>query len=305
MTGVAAGDVGEVSGNVSAPVPGSLGTLTLLANGDYSYTANANVSGTDTFTYTITDGDGDTSTTTLTITVGSSTPMVTPETNTVNEAALDTNPLPDGDDLATGSVEGSDPTSPDETVTGTLTFTDPDGVSVSGVAAGNVGEVSGDVGALVAGTFGTLQVNSDGSYTYTLTTTSLDHSSQGTAIDGQTDVFTYTVTDGVGNTNTSTITISIIDDVPSVEVTVANESAVVLATQDAETMGAASDMDASAADFSGVFGVVKDGGADGEQSTVVTYALGFLGGFTEGDASGLTIGLVDIRLYETDGVIFG
>ena len=45
----------------------------------------------------------------------------------------------------------------------------------------------------------------DGSYTYTLTTNSPDHTTQGTSSDGVTDVFTYTVTDSLDNTGTSTI----------------------------------------------------------------------------------------------------
>src|SRR5262249_36867386 len=84
-------------------------------------------------------------------------------------------------------------------------------VTVTGVAAGNSGgtDVSGNVAADVSGTFGLLHVNADGSYTYTLTTP-VDNDTQ-TPV----DVFSYTVTDALGNTQTSTVTINIADDVPT------------------------------------------------------------------------------------------
>ena len=101
-------------------LPGSFGMLTLNADGSYSYDGNPNVvppsGATDTFVYTITDGDGDTSTTTLTINLTDA-GLVAPADSdvTVNENALDTNPLPDGPDLAPGTVTGSLPGSANET----------------------------------------------------------------------------------------------------------------------------------------------------------------------------------------------
>ena len=67
------------------------------------------------------------------------------------------------------------------------------------------------------GTYGTIQINSDGSYIYTLTTpfdTSPDaNNSANTEESG--DSFTYSVTDANGNTATGTITVNIVDDVPT------------------------------------------------------------------------------------------
>ena len=98
-------------------------------------------------------------------------------------------------------------------------FSDPDApVTVTGVAAGNAGsDVSGNVGTNVTGTYGILHVNANGSYTYTLTSpfdTSPD-ANNGTNTEPARDVFTFTVTDGFGNTSTSTVSISIVDDVPT------------------------------------------------------------------------------------------
>ena len=199
---------------------GAHGVLTFAANGSYSYHANPNSSGVDVFNYTITDGDGDTSPSTLTITVANGQPLVSAESATVNEAALDA--ATDAGDLGHGTVTGSNPASTAETTTGTLTFSDPDlPVTVTGVAAGNIGsDVSGNVGSNVTGSYGILHVNANGSYSYTLTApydTSPD-ANNGTNTEPGRDVFTFTVTDGFGNTSTSTVSISIVDDVPTAHV---------------------------------------------------------------------------------------
>ena len=55
-------------------------------------------------------------------------------------------------------------------------------------------------GVTVAGTFGTLTIHNDGSYTYTLTSEDRE---------GGTDVFTYQITDGDGDVDTATLTITV------------------------------------------------------------------------------------------------
>ena len=70
--------------------------------------------------------------------------------------------------------------------------------------------------AATAGTFGTIQVNTDGSYTYTLTSpfdTSPD--ADNGANTEVAESFSYVVTDANGNTATGTITVNIVDDVPT------------------------------------------------------------------------------------------
>ncbi|WP_148049633.1 hypothetical protein, partial [Pseudomonas brassicacearum] len=79
---------------------------------------------------TVRDADGDESTTTITIDVYNSCLKAVSDTDvTVYEKALDLNQ--DGQDLAAGSVVGSDPNSTGETASGTL-----------------VGSVTGAVGAI-------------------------------------------------------------------------------------------------------------------------------------------------------------
>ena len=70
--------------------------------------------------------------------------------------------------------------------------------------------------AATAGTFGTIQVNADGSYVYTLTSPFTEPTANnGADTVNAAESFTYRVTDANGNTATGVITVNIIDDVPS------------------------------------------------------------------------------------------
>lgn len=81
---------------------------------------------------------------------------------------------------------------------------------VTGVEAGDTrGAVSGGLGADgVAGTYGKLILNTDGSYSYSL---DQEHPDVKGLTGGQTlvDIFTYTITDADGDTATATLTITI------------------------------------------------------------------------------------------------
>ncbi|RVD15439.1 hypothetical protein EN749_15960, partial [Mesorhizobium sp. M7A.F.Ca.ET.027.02.1.1] len=81
---------------------------------------------------------------------------------------------------------------------------------------------TGGVGALTytvqttVGTYGTIHINADGSYVYTLTSNHLNaQANDGVQTISGLENFTYTVTDSVGNTTTGNITVSIVDDVPT------------------------------------------------------------------------------------------
>ncbi|TIP01830.1 MAG: type I secretion C-terminal target domain-containing protein, partial [Mesorhizobium sp.] len=202
------------TGSSGNTVTGSFGTLTFAADGSYSYHANPNASGTEVFTYTITDGDGDTSPATLTITVANGQPQPVAATQTVNEAALDTTTT--GSDVGHGTVTGSNPSSTAETVSGTLSLGDPDSPHLTNIQ-GSTSSVVGASPVIVQGTYGVLQIDQNGNYTYTLTKPfdTTPDANNGTNTETGKDVFTYTVTDAYGNTSTSTISINIIDDVPT------------------------------------------------------------------------------------------
>ena len=89
--------------------------------------------------------------------------------------------------------------------------------TVSGVVAGTSASGSGSVGAGVAGTYGTINIATDGTYTYTV-----DNSNaavQALRLSSQTlaDTFTYTMRDTAGLTSTTQITVTIqgANDAPS------------------------------------------------------------------------------------------
>src|SRR3989440_2196237 len=191
-----------VTVGVNTDIAGLHGTLHLLADGSYTYQSTANnitANATDVFVYTVKDGDGDLSTTTLTINLSDATLVADNQTKTVNEAALDTSTTPP--DLGHGTVTGSNPADPGETVTGTL--------AVAGA--------TGYVAQSVIGTHGLFQLNADGTYTYTLTSPVTESPASNNSTDTVNGVesFSYTAHDANNNTVTGTITINVIDDVPT------------------------------------------------------------------------------------------
>ena len=194
-------------GGLNSQINGTYGYLTLDANGNAVYHSNPNtVNGpgaVDVFTYTVRDADGDESTTTITIDVSNSKLYAVSDTDvTVYEKALDL--TKDGADLAPGTVTGSDPTSTGETASGTL-----------------VGSVNGAVGAIsyalvgsATGNYGQIVLNSNGTYTYTLTSPATTTPNADDGANTLTETFTYQATDSLGNIVTSTLVVSIVDDVP-------------------------------------------------------------------------------------------
>ncbi|SNV49160.1 structural toxin protein RtxA [Legionella lansingensis] len=116
-------------------------------------------------------------------------------------------------------------------------------------------------------------------------------------------------TDGDGDTATDSETIDLggnvrfADDGPSVVVNANAEAGVLLTTQDADTIGAATDTATTTANFSGVFSNTPTYGADGAGSTVMSYSLALAG--APGTDSGLDSDGLSIYLYDIAGVIVG
>lgn len=185
---------GGAAGLVGQPIVTDFGTLTLNSNGSYSYAAldnaavkalTAGQSHTDVFTYVASNGSGSApSTLTVTITGVNDAPVATADSARVVEDAP-TNRL-------TGNVLAND--------------SDPDAGATLAIA-----QVNGDgtkVGQAVIGTYGTLTLNADGSYSYVLDNADADTDA---LTEGQIaqDVFSYQVSDGVGGMATAQITIAV------------------------------------------------------------------------------------------------
>ncbi|MCX5941193.1 MAG: DUF5801 domain-containing protein, partial [Cyanobium sp. LacPavin_0818_WC50_MAG_67_9] len=119
---------------------------------------------------------------------------------------------------------------------------------------------------------------------------------------------TGTIVDGDGESATATLnigqTLNFEDDGPTLNVAAGPETGVVLTTQDAETIGTASDTDASTANFSGVFSISSAYGADGAGiAPVLGYTLSLA--VASGSDSGFDSNGVQVNLYNVGGVIVG
>ncbi|WP_222833449.1 retention module-containing protein [Pseudomonas sp. SC3(2021)] len=248
VVGVRAGSNTGTSaiGGLNSNINGNFGYLTLDAAGNAVYHSNPNSvsppGATDTFTYTIRDSDGDESTTTITINVADSKLVASVDQDvTVYEKALDL--TKDGQDLAPGTVTGSDPTNTGETTTGTLV----------GAVTGGSGAITYTLVGSATGTYGQIQLNADGTYTYTLTSAPKTTPNANDGANTLSESFTYKATDALGNSTTSTIVVNIVDDVPKA---VASDRSVAAVEIDSNIL-IVLDISGSMADASGVPGLSR------------------------------------------------
>ena len=194
-------------------VTGTYGQLTIGADGTYTYTANQSAADDlyagdtedDVFTYTISDGTA-TATATLTITVTGTNqaPVGVDDTDTVAEDATVTKTGSQNDVL-------NDDTDVDDSASLTVTQIKKSGGSNSAVSS----STTYSNGTSVTGTYGTLVIGADGSYTYTADQTAADALDVG---DSVTDTFVYTLSDGTAtDTANLVITVTGVNDTPSAQ----------------------------------------------------------------------------------------
>ncbi|TVV72437.1 beta strand repeat-containing protein [Sphingomonas solaris] len=121
---------------------------------------------------------------------------------TTSSTTPGTNTVADGNVLS--GVGGTDVNATD----GVADTRGADGASVTGVVFGTAPVASGGVGGTIAGAYGVLTLNADGSYAYTLNSAqpAVANLPLGSTL---TETFTYTITDGDGDTSTTTLTIGI------------------------------------------------------------------------------------------------
>ncbi|MFJ5236264.1 retention module-containing protein [Pseudomonas neuropathica] len=248
VVGVRAGSNTGTSaiGGLNSNINGNFGYLTLDAAGNAVYHSNPNSvsppGATDTFTYTIRDSDGDESTTTITVNVADSKLVASVDQDvTVYEKALDL--TKDGQDLAAGTVTGSDPTNTGETATGTLV----------GAVTGGTGAITYTLVGSATGSYGQIQLNADGTYTYTLTSAPKTTPNANDGANTLSESFTYKATDALGNSTTSTLVVNIVDDVPKA---VASDRSVAAVEIDSNIL-IVLDISGSMADASGVPGLSR------------------------------------------------
>ncbi len=230
ITDVLANDTFGPNASVTGVTQGSHGTVTINPDGTVTYTPGPSFddlavgeSRTDSYTYTVTTAAGNTETATVNITVNgvNDAPVAVADTRSVTEDAADQATYDDADPgttIVAGNVLTND--------------TDVDNGAVLSVAA--VNGSAANVGNPVAGIYGTVTVNSDGTYTYALDNTNgaVQALAQGETL---TDTFTTTTTDENGATSSTTLTVTIngANDAPNITVGAGDSAAETLAETNA------------------------------------------------------------------------
>jgi VCBS repeat-containing protein len=187
------------SGTVGNELTGTYGTLKLNSDGTYTYTPNdilgAGDTGRDYFTYTVSDGNGGTDTAELLIVVtgANDAPVALNDTNTINISKDSTLRATNNSvkDILTNDTDSDSGDS--KTVTGIRT----------GATEGS--GTAGTIGNELTGTYGTLTMNADGSYTYVVNNGLKDTLDPGEIVY---EYFNYTVSDGTA-TDTGSIVIKL------------------------------------------------------------------------------------------------
>ncbi|MBK7163112.1 MAG: tandem-95 repeat protein [Sphingomonadales bacterium] len=322
--------VNLVTGVAIATNP-SKGTVVYNDDGTFTYTPNAGAEGPDSFTYTITDADGDPSTTTVTFDLlKDSVPNILRIANlTVDEDGLP-NANVDAAPLQASPSETDSTESATASGTAVVNFgADVPANLLASIKLVDTGALDGQLktldgvdvvfalesGALVGRSGGAEVIRIEvsgavlgpnpGDVTYSYSTTlsqPVKHVASGSEDSVTLNGVTFEVTDSETDTATGSFNVTVVDDVPSLNVTKGEDAGVVLVTQDAETDGVptAEDVATSAANFGGVFGLTSTAGADGAVAPSLAFVLN-----TAGGASGLTSHGVAINLFKVGNVIVG
>jgi VCBS repeat-containing protein len=227
-TGVLLNDTGSPA-PTAVPIAGGApnttagGTVTLNADGSFTYNPpSAAFTGPDTFTYTAINGQAPPNVTdaqalvTITVNSPNAAPVANNDTASATEAGGTANGTPGTNpsgNLVTGVGAGSVADTDAEDASSALTV-----VQVhTGPEGGSTG--TGTVGSPLAGTYGTLTLNSNGSYTYTVNNNNATVQALRTSLDTIQDVFNYTIQDtGPGpqqDTAQFTVTIAGANDAPT------------------------------------------------------------------------------------------
>ncbi len=187
-----------LASNVGAAINGTYGTIRINQDGAFQYTLddtnpevrslNAGETLQETFQYTVSDGVASATATLDLIIDGSNSPPIA-ESDTANVTTDSQGPT-SGDVLS----NDSDPNNDDLSVS-----------TVEGLA--------GNVGAAINGSYGTIRINQDGNYEYTLDDTHPEVRSLNTGETLQ-ETFQYTVSDGVAS-DTATLDLVISGSVPN------------------------------------------------------------------------------------------
>ena len=284
---------------------GKHGSVVINADGSYTYTPttdNPNLSAGDsyneTFTYRMRDAAGVTSSATLTITVlgsGSNDPTasvdaaISVEAGGVANGTAGTNP--------SGNVLTND-TTPSGTSGLSLTDARSSTTSTNTAVGSNT---------QIVGSYGTLTISSNGSYSYALDNSNSTVNALRTTTDKLTDVFIYRIANSQGGQSYSTLTITI-DGANDAPVAVADAAI----AREASGYGNAlpgvnptgnvliNDSDVDAGDTKAVNAIEAGGSLTGSASTVTTGTTSANGTAVTGSYGSLTVGADGSYVYTVD-----
>ena len=200
------------AGSIGSALTGTYGQLTIAADGSYSYVANQDLadaldvgdSVTDTFNYTLSDGTAtDIGVITITILGANDNPTAVNDTGYIKEGGTLTvaNSAAANSGTSTGNHTGDmtdNDTDADASSTATIT-------SIT-AALGDAQTTFSSNSETVTGAYGTLTINSNGSYSYVADSNISGLDAEDANV---TDVFTYIVSDGTA-TSAATLTINVI-----------------------------------------------------------------------------------------------
>ena len=277
-------------------VTGTYGTLTVGADGTYTYVADqsaaddldASDTATDSFTYTISDGDAtDTATLIFTVTGVNDAPVAVNDTDAVNEDATVTRTS--GSNLL--MADDSDADDDDSFTVTQIAVTGGDNSAVASSSSYNSN------GTSVTGTYGTLTVGADGTYTYVADQSASDDLD---ASDTATDSFTYTISDGdATDTATLIFTVTGINDDPVAvnDTDAVNEDATVTRSSGSNLL-MADDTDADDDDSFTVTQIAVTGGSNSSVASSSSYNSN--GTSVTGTYGTLTVGADGTYTYVAD-----
>lgn len=195
------------AGSLGSELRGAYGWLTLNADGSYSYRLDNSMAAvqalrssgntlTDSFNYSVMDAAGvqDIAVLNITIQGNNDNPVAVNDTAIAVEAGGINNGTPGTNPTGNVLSNDSDIDQYGETL------------SVTGISQG---ASTGAIGSGFAGTYGTLTLNADGSFSYALDNNNPQVQALRTALNTLSETFTYTIRDLAGATATATLTITI------------------------------------------------------------------------------------------------
>ncbi|RWT08467.1 RTX toxin [Aeromonas caviae] len=249
------------------PATGLVSYSYTLNDNEAHPTANGNNSLFEDFAVSLVDSDGDSASNTLSVQIVDDVPTANDDADSATEGVF--TPVTGNVITGAGTIGG--------TAGAGVDVMGADGAAISQVVSSNGNSDSNPAGGFtVTGLYGTLTMGLDGEYSYTLTAASVPV--------GASEVFTYTLKDGDGDTDPATLTINIAQDTRVPVLTIGN------ATVDEEGLPEGTAASGNSEIFNGSFTI------NTQWENLTTLTIG-------GQAYNLTSGGSQTLINNTEGML--